>query len=287
VSLLLKLFACAVQQKLIGGNLGGNVRVKKLVGVNSEGIRAMRVILSDKGITARKVAVLVGGPDWPVSVLCGILDLNLLSILIGTLPVVLLIIPTVFCGSFAYMGSIATDDGFDLYPWAETMGAVSSAFAAGIMFCFTISAAGAVSECLEKDKKEIDEIVIDKDVEVAEEEAARKSRFYTRVTVWSSVPFQMKAILILALLTMMACCYVLVLFNSQCFSEYDLMYSIREHLDGNWTNIVLPLGRVALLLFAIACALQYIFVSWATTKADAMEHDESGIRESLTDNTVV
>jgi hypothetical protein len=71
VSLLLKLFACAVQQKLIGGNLGGSVAVKQLVSINSEGIRAMRVMLSDKGITARKVAVLVGGPDWPVSVLCG------------------------------------------------------------------------------------------------------------------------------------------------------------------------------------------------------------------------
>lgn len=76
VSLLLKLFACAVQQKLIGGNLGDNVRIKQIVGINSEGIRAMKVILSDKGITARKVAVLVGGPDWPVSVLCGELDLR-------------------------------------------------------------------------------------------------------------------------------------------------------------------------------------------------------------------
>lgn len=71
ISLALKLLACTVQQKIIGGNLGGNVGVKQIVAVNSEGIRAMRVMLSDKGITARKVAVLVGGPDWPVSVLCG------------------------------------------------------------------------------------------------------------------------------------------------------------------------------------------------------------------------
>ncbi len=71
VSLLLKLLACSVQQKIIGGNLGNNVAVKQLVSINSEGIRAMRVMLSDRGITMRKVAVLVGGPDWPVSVLCG------------------------------------------------------------------------------------------------------------------------------------------------------------------------------------------------------------------------
>lgn len=48
----------------------------------------------------------------------GILGLDLFSILIGTLPVVLLIVPTVFCGSFAYMGSIEGDDGVDLYSWA-------------------------------------------------------------------------------------------------------------------------------------------------------------------------
>lgn len=71
VSLLLKLLACTVQQKLIGENLGGNIGVKQMVGINSDAIRAMRVMLSDPGITRRKVSVLVGGPDWPVSVLCG------------------------------------------------------------------------------------------------------------------------------------------------------------------------------------------------------------------------
>ena len=78
VSLLLKLFACAVQQKLIGGYLGGFVGVRQMVSINSDGIRAMRVMLKDKGITKRKVAVLVGGPDWPVSVLCGELWWSLL-----------------------------------------------------------------------------------------------------------------------------------------------------------------------------------------------------------------
>ena len=71
VGLGTKLLACAIQQKIIGGMLGGSISVKQVVSVNSDGVRAMRLILSEKGITARKVAVLVGGPDWPVSVLCG------------------------------------------------------------------------------------------------------------------------------------------------------------------------------------------------------------------------
>jgi hypothetical protein len=53
-----------------------------------------------------------------ISSTLGILGLDLLPILIGTLPVVALIIPTVLCGSFGYMGSLDSDDGEDLYPWA-------------------------------------------------------------------------------------------------------------------------------------------------------------------------
>ena len=97
----------------------------------------------------------------------------------------------------------------------------------------------------------------------ADAEAEKKNVLYSRVTVWSNVPIMMKFILNLAVLAMMGCCYLLVVFNSRCFSEYDLMYTIREHLGGNWTNIVLPLGRVSLILFTIACALLCIFESWA------------------------
>lgn len=71
VALGTKLLACVIQQKIIGGMLGEFVSVKQMVAVNSDGIRAMRLILSEEGITARKVSVLVGGPDWPTSVLCG------------------------------------------------------------------------------------------------------------------------------------------------------------------------------------------------------------------------
>ena len=150
VCLILKLTACAVQQKIIGENLGGSIAVKQMVGINTKAIRAMRVMLSDPGMTSRKVAVLVGGPDWPVSVLCGttaillwidtpdpisthyfskstfhilstgILGLPLYPILLGTIPIIGIIIPAVLSGTFIYMGSIEGDDGFDAYPWAGT-----------------------------------------------------------------------------------------------------------------------------------------------------------------------
>eukprot|EP00976_Prorocentrum_cordatum_P069852 1179713-Prorocentrum_minimum.AAC.1 len=44
-------------------------------------------------ITLPKVMILVGGPDWPTSVLTGILELNVFAMLLGSLPVMLLVVP--------------------------------------------------------------------------------------------------------------------------------------------------------------------------------------------------
>ena len=40
------------------------VAVRKLVGVNSISIRAIRKVLEVPGLSVAKVAILIGGPDW-------------------------------------------------------------------------------------------------------------------------------------------------------------------------------------------------------------------------------
>lgn len=67
IGLLLKLFACAIQQKIIGGQLSHYVKVRQAVGINSTIIRAMRLVVGSDGISWSKVSILIGGPDWPVS----------------------------------------------------------------------------------------------------------------------------------------------------------------------------------------------------------------------------
>lgn len=39
-------------------------------------MRAVRYLLSQPGLTIAKASILCGGPDWPTSVLCGLLKLN-------------------------------------------------------------------------------------------------------------------------------------------------------------------------------------------------------------------
>ena len=97
---LIKFLAIAIQQKGIGERMSGSVAVRKAVGVNSLSIRAIRLILESPGMDKRKVFILCGGPDWPISVLTGILRLPLSEMLKGSLPVVFLVGPCVCAGAF-------------------------------------------------------------------------------------------------------------------------------------------------------------------------------------------
>lgn len=64
VSLCLKLLACTLQQKLIGGLLQNKVAVRQFCGVNSSVMRSMKLVLMQPGFSIAKVTILVGGPDW-------------------------------------------------------------------------------------------------------------------------------------------------------------------------------------------------------------------------------
>ena len=62
VSLLLKLFATFLQQKMIGGLLKGNVGIRRAIGINTSLIRSFKLILSESGLGLAKVSILCGGP---------------------------------------------------------------------------------------------------------------------------------------------------------------------------------------------------------------------------------
>merc|ERR1719326_1072539 len=62
-------------------------------------VRCFEKILKAKGWTLGKVALLCGGPDWPVSVTAGILRLSLVQCEIGTIPIIVFIIPCALTGS--------------------------------------------------------------------------------------------------------------------------------------------------------------------------------------------
>lgn len=44
------------------------------------------MLLNRGGVTKEKIAIMVGGPDWPTAVMCGIFNLDIGPILIAVLP---------------------------------------------------------------------------------------------------------------------------------------------------------------------------------------------------------
>jgi len=89
-----------VQQKVFGQLLGSLHSVRQTVGVHKPFIRAVELILRRPGLSPGKVAILCGGPDWPVSVLAGILRIPLWECLLGTCPILISLVPMTLVGSF-------------------------------------------------------------------------------------------------------------------------------------------------------------------------------------------
>lgn len=96
----LKLGACAVQQVGIGSQLGGSLFIKQQVGIHKPFIRAVESILRRPGWSFAKCIILCGGPDWPTSVIAGILGLSLFQCELGTIPIILYVTPLSLTGSF-------------------------------------------------------------------------------------------------------------------------------------------------------------------------------------------
>ena len=191
------------------------------------------------------------------------MDLALIPVLVGTIPVLALIAPTVLAGSFIYMGSLKLENGEPEFSWAGTANTVSLAVAAFVLFGFMLLAAFYVEKTVRERKDEIDAIPIDKEVKEYDDKEAAGIEAYKEVTQWFLVPVWSKIILICSLVTIITSFYMLQLFYDDAFTQYELTYTIDEHLGGDWKNLIKPLGQVALILFVVSTVLVILFNSWA------------------------
>jgi len=230
----------------------------------------MKLILQEPGFSIPKVTILIGGPDWPTSVLCGLMRLQLFPILIGTIPVIFLILPTLLTGSFTYMASLRLEDGTPEFPYAGVLATVFAAITAIVQFGSMVVAAYYLEQTANAREEELVHIPIDEEVKEREDKEEEFRRCFKEVTRWEIVPFFPKMILRLSVVTMIVSCYMVQLFASSSFAEYELTYTIDDNLDGDWTNLLLPLGRVASILFIASCILLYGYLKWAEYQARKM-----------------
>jgi len=271
----LKLTASLVQQKIIGQRMGGLTSVRALIGVNSTTTRAIRKLLATPGWGVGKVCILVGGPDWPTSVCCGILRLNAASMLLGTTPVLVVIAAVTVAGASQLRRS---EGGV----WAS-VSSMTLGIASAVMFVTLVASAYFIEDTAEKYRDELEKLPRDEEVDALERRKEEAARIFGAATAWARtrarsarpMPWWMRANLALGAALQIVACYAAQFFGSLCFAPFEMTDSIDEQLDGDWTNLFLPAGRVVILVWFVSCANLAVFRLWAQLRVRAYVRDSA------------
>jgi len=213
-----------------------------------------------------KVAVLCGGPDWPTSVITGILGLPLFEMLYGTLPVVVLIFPVIVAAGFKLevKHTGAVDDESDADRWFRQASAIALATAA-ILQCLASLLAAYFAQLImddfethvasrgsswQQDSQEVEVLVA-----VAAEE--RKAEDLRQRLRWALLPFLIRASLLLGTLLASTTVYLVINPWKPAFEKVDIQEKVSE-LD----HLINPAGWCAIgSLFGCLFCLS-IFEAW-------------------------
>ena len=276
-----KLLSCSMQQKCFGESLGGYVGVRYTVGINSKQMRAIRYCLMQPGFSPAKIAILCGGPDWPTSVLCGILRVPLYESVIGTSPVLVLYLAyTVLAGAFMLKtggscasadAAMAADAALSPSPppppfpppaeYAEVGSTnywqMASAVALGVamvsMSCTSFAAVYFMEHTIENKKAECEAFPTDEEVEAREIKVQAKQVAYKHVTRWGNLPPLDRAMLGGAVALMTVACHLAGNFGSHCFATFTVTCTVAL------VDVVKTPGWVAIGLFAFGLTLFQLY----------------------------
>lgn len=287
--LFLKLVAIALEQKAIGKPFSQNLKIKKFIGVHTPFMRAIRHILSQPGFSPGKVAVLVGGPDWPTSVITGILDLPLCSMLMGSLPVAILITPCCVAAGFMLKAGVDTENEAQLSAMANVF-VVLAAVATGIA---NIAVAYFIQSTLATYKDEIADEKSDwqRDPQEAEVKAAilrdeRQAARAAYLTRWIVTPNWVRVCLVVGSLLTTAACYVLIQPVRKPFEKFKINDRVSELPGGSPLSVVNDAGWVSIGIMCGACVCLAIVMLWVRQAVAAggpgdAELDEESMAESV------
>jgi hypothetical protein len=266
LGLFTKCCAC-VGQYMIGYFLGRSIKVQQLIGVDKVPTRAIEKVLKSRGLNPGKVALLVGGPDWPTSVTCGIIGVNIPQMLLGTLPVGTLLIPCVLAGACLGRVTPGKDDVWSMMANGSTMFAV---MVNGISMAFAVY---TVSMTIQKDGEELAKPRPEHEA-VAEltrqEEAAVDA--YRRTIEWHGLSGFFQASLLIAACGMLLSNGMFTGLAEMCFLPFSLSNKITDDvedggLDGNAISIILPMGWFGIGMFFVSMILHILFVKVMAARA--------------------
>lgn len=263
VAYAMKLAFTAAAQKFIGEPFASSDAVRQLVQIHTPYMRAIEGILVSEGNALGKAALLVGGPDWPVAVLCGMLRLSALKVLAGISPVLVQsVFPCVLSGALL------------LSPGGRNQGLaeVSLVVAGALQLGFGVLALYYVQEALERDYEKLTQRrPEDAVLEEMDEKAEALQRAFWREAEWELLPATQRLSLVCGLVCMEASLGLLL--GGACFESFGLMSTIERDLGGSVLAIVRPLGWAAILLGAVSAISLGGFYAWAQRETRGAEQE--------------
>ena len=211
---VMKLIAIVMQQKGIGERLGQHTAIRAAVDINSTFVKAMRLILSQPGMSPGKVMILCGGPDWPTSVFTGILGLNVFSMLYGSLPVVIIVGTSAMAGAFQYA---KTKGGA-----YESLANVALVVGLLAQLIFFSAALYYIEDVVQNKADKIKAYPDDEDVKKLDVKILAKAQARKAEIVWAKVPKWLRFLLISGNLVGLLSGWYVLLFMGDCFSEFEI-----------------------------------------------------------------
>ena len=274
-----KLFSCMLQQKAIGEPLGNRVAVRAMCAVNTPQMRAIKVILLQKGLPIDKLAVLCGGPDWPTSVLCGIIRVPLHEAMLGTAPVIVLYLMYVVvsgavqlkiggCEAATTVSTILAEDDTSKNYW-QLLNAVMLALSAVSMGVTMFMFAYFMDKALISRKDEIDAVPIDVEVEEYEKTQEELKVAYKKVSEWEVLPKGQRALLCLACIFSVGSAQVATVLSTECFKEFGVACEVAV------MDVVTLFGWIVLGVHAVGFTLMIAYGK--VQKRAATRYLESGL----------
>ncbi|CAE7200401.1 unnamed protein product [Symbiodinium sp. CCMP2592] len=265
-SSIAKHIAC-VGQYMIGYYAGKLVKVQQMVGVDQVPARATEKILKTPGLGLGKVCILIAGPDFPTSVLCGILKLNIPQMLLGTTPIVLVsIIPQVATGALlTYNPDAESESNIQ----SLVSGAVTG-FAAAIQASAVLLFTWRIMKTVEQDG---DELAKPRPEHEAVAKLTAKEAEYTaafkQVSQWQVMTCTQLSTLLLAVASIVSSGFVIaadfMIADKFCFRNFSITNKISDPIDlggldnSAWNIVIVPIGWLALAVAVLGVACQIIF----------------------------
>lgn len=283
-----KLLASAIEQKAIGEPFSRSIPIKYFVGIHTPFMKAVKKILSQQGLSVAKSAVLCGAPDWPTSVLTGILRLPLLETTLGTSPVIFIIVPTAYAAAFM-LQDLCLQDPLIECTSSSTGKSLSTMFmilAAALQGAATFLAAYFVQSRIGKlsNSEQLELADADEDKVLAHAEQSREAvEIWAETIRWEKQPKWLHVQSLFGTLLASVLFYICIIPGLQPFQKFNLTDSVSS-LEGGVASLIGNFGRAAIILAGcvLFCLLCHLCWCWS---AQAATPPQNAVRRTVRGDT--